>query len=267
MIKKIILLLCPLLTIFFSISITSCSNSSSSSSDEDKLFRFEWDEFPVDGEYIFTFNGTEDHSDDIVKVYMTKKTGEETSVSVEKNGKTVNGAVGGHGFSTTSLGIEINHTQIGRFYMSYDRECEFHLTVFTREKDYSLTSFTIDGENAPVKNNIKTYELQGKPVVFWINNIGEEYSFTSDYTFHPGETIIIRYEPRENYNFTEKYYLALCVGEKVYKRAAKNVNELSYIFTKDDVDLCFQAHLIGQDEYEYSDIYKWSQYLWVRAND
>ncbi len=254
--KKRTLLLYILFTIFISISITSCRFGNKPT--------YVINMSLPDGEYDFTFKGTESHPNDILKINLKH---ENLVTTVELNSEIIYGAVGMRGFSGNMMGIEIKHEETGNFKIYYDLTGEFHLTVSTREKDYDLVSFKINGENAFIKDNIKTYDLRGKPEGFWITDDGEERSIYYSYTFHPGETVILKYKAFENNNFTEQYYLALYDDtdtKQIFKRAANNIDTLSYTFTKADIGRRFEARLFGIGDYEGSVVTKFD--LTVTAN-
>lgn len=248
MIKKRTIFVYLMFTIFFSIFITSCGSENKPT--------YVWNMSFPDGEYDFTFKGTEGHPDDVLKINLKSK---DLVTTVVLNEVTIYGAVRMRGFSGNMMGIEIHNQNTGNLKIYYDLTGLFHLTVSTREKDYDLVSFTINGVNALILRNVKTYELRGTPAGFWITDAGEESAIYSSHTFHPGEKLIIKYKPLENYNYTEKYYITLYDAtdtKQIYKRAANNVDTLSYTFTKDDIGRCFEIRLFGIDEYEGSEISK-----------
>ncbi len=260
-----------LITLFFAISVTSCNNSSGGSGSAP--INFEWDYFPAEGDYELIIQRTsEQNSSDKLKINfkIASESFMSDTITVMKNEQIIYGVQHpSAGYNSYNLSLELCKENLCDFMFYYTRESDFVLKIKNRNLEYDFVSFKKDGADLPIRNNKKLYTLKGKTEEFYIDSTGSENSIWCDHTFHPGETIIIKYKPLENYNFTEKYYLVLYDDQdthQIYKRAADNVNFLTYTFIDADIDRCFQARLIGIDEYEGSEVYRFNQELTVAAN-
>ncbi|MCR4632120.1 MAG: hypothetical protein K5786_10875 [Treponema sp.] len=258
--SKIFYVLC-----FFGL-IIGCSNSSASTSGDSKNSN-DVTEFVKEGDYTFLFESNDPECDDEIIINFSLPDAY-NNITTKFNGKQIAASCTEFGSSSmkeTQYIVFTNyHKDFGRlrFYWSrtfnnnYQIICNLHIN--NREQDFNLVSVTRNEENITPHNIRKLYNLSGNVIAYKNDENNEVTHWTN--SLKSGDTIILKYQKKDNQKFEDKYYLSLYNPDSYdsdykyldYVRGENNNPTFTYTFKETDIGRKLAVCIRGIEEYEGS---------------